>query len=149
MKYYIDTEFSGPDLISLALVAEDGRELYMAASDDTLAAMRPEMDPWVWKNVVRVVECAGARSRPFSFGLDLLGEFFAGDSRPVFIADWPTDFQHFLPLLHDDCGNMVVNIPSFECHVERVDAYPTDLPGAVQHNALWDARALKHHLDAA
>ena len=61
-------------------------------------------------------------------------------------ADWPTDFQHLLPMLHDDMGHMI-DMPSFTCSVERVDAYPTELKGAVQHNALWDARALRHRLE--
>lgn len=28
--------------------------------------------------------------------------------------------------------------------VNNVDAYPTELEGAVQHNAWWDAMALRH-----
>ena len=36
--------------------------------------------------------------------------------------------------------------PGFSASCVRVDAYPTDLPGAVRHNAWWDAMALKHLL---
>jgi hypothetical protein len=28
-------------------------------------------------------------------------------------------------------------------HIKRVDAWPNDIPNAVQHNAYWDAVALK------
>ncbi len=38
-------------------------------------------------------------------------------------------------------------LAEFEMH--RVDAYPTMLPGAVQHNAYWDAMALRHKLTGA
>ena len=40
----------------------------------------------------------------------------------------------------------MVNIPHLSFEVHRVDAYPTALPGAVQHNAWWDAMALRHLL---
>lgn len=52
MQYFLDTEFHEDgktiDLISLALVAMDGRELY-------LGNMEAELDrasPWLWQNVI-------------------------------------------------------------------------------------------------
>lgn len=40
----------------------------------------------------------------------------------------------------------MVAIPHLTFEVIRVDAYPTTLEGAVQHNAWWDAMALRHLL---
>lgn len=52
MRYYLDTEFDEtPDrlmLISLALRAQDGRELYLVSSDINPA----DCNPWVQKNVL-------------------------------------------------------------------------------------------------
>jgi hypothetical protein len=31
--------------------------------------------------------------------------------------------------------------------LRHLDVYPTTLAGAIQHNAYWDAAALKHWLD--
>lgn len=39
-----------------------------------------------------------------------------------------------------------VNIPALTFEIFRVDSYPTELPEAVQHNALWDARALRRKI---
>lgn len=38
------------------------------------------------------------------------------------------------------------DMPPLRFEVSNLDAYPTDLPGAVQHNAWWDAMALRHLL---
>lgn len=143
MKYYLDTEFDGPRLISIAIVSQTGKEAYYAFECEV-------QDEWVRENVIPVVTCEGATPEILSSIIELhqrLSDYLAGDSSPVFIADWPTDFQHFLPLLHDNMGNMCVEIPSFTCYVQRVDAYPTELYGAIQHNALWDARALRLKVD--
>jgi hypothetical protein len=52
MRYFIDTEFddarSWPELISLAIVAEDGREYYAELSDFD----RATANPWVAEHVV-------------------------------------------------------------------------------------------------
>lgn len=147
MRYYLDCEFDGGNLLSLALVSADGREMYMAVHSEVLPAW--DIDEWVAQNVVPIITCPGAKpevwNAPRSLAegiLDLVGS----DPEPEFVADWPTDFQFLLPVLHDNMGNMI-DLPSFKCSVVRVDAYPTKLEGAVQHNALWDARALRHKLE--
>lgn len=43
-------------------------------------------------------------------------------------------------------GTMIEVRPSIKFEMHRVDAYPTTLPGAIQHNAYWDAMALRHKL---
>jgi hypothetical protein len=142
MKYFLDCEFNGfqGDLISLALVAEDGRELYLA---------RPRfngLDPWVQKNVEPIVTLNDACPQTeYSFSHSI-AQFLRFDEQPVIIADWPDDIRYLCESLITGPGEMVKTVQRLTFVVERVDAYPTDLPGAVQHNALWDARALKFKL---
>lgn len=139
MKYYLDTEFNefGGDLISLALVSEDDDELYVST---------PCVNPgaWVKQNVIPIVKCTGAE--PKEVPPDLIGLMIAGylhrDINPTIIADWPDDIRYFCQALITAPGEMV-NIPRLTFELARVDAYPSQLAGAVQHNALWDARALR------
>jgi len=143
MRYFLDTEFNGMngDLISLALVSEDGRELYL-----DLPCLAPIS--WVAKNVVPVIKCPGAEPmfcRQRHVG-KLLEQFLASDTNPIIIADWPDDIAYFCKALIVGPGQMVP-IKSLAFEIVRVDAYPTDLPGAIQHNALWDARALRHKIN--
>lgn len=74
-----------------------------------------------------------------------LDVYFAPDMAPHVIADWPVDIQHLCDLLITGPGTMI-DIPGITFEVKRVDAYPTTLAGAVQHNAWWDAMALRHKL---
>lgn len=145
LRYFLDTEFNGMggDLISLALVCGNipDRELYAATSC-------PNPIPWVADNVMPIINCAKAMAmscEPNQFGM-LIAEFLSGDRGPVIVADWPDDIAYFCKALIVGPGQMV-NIPMITFHVRRVDAYPTDLPDAVQHNALWDARALRAKID--
>jgi hypothetical protein len=149
MKYFLDCEFNGyrGELISMALVAEDGRELYLVTH------RLPDVIPWVKDNVVPILFAEGAEEATV-WRIDLFGaqiaKFMHEDLAPVVVADWPDDIRYFCECLITGPGEMV-DIPrdregGIELVVERVDAYPTDLSGAVQHNALWDARALKARL---
>jgi hypothetical protein len=141
MKYYLDTEFGDfrGELISLALVGEDGRELYLVAH------RLPPMNLWVRNNVIPVLFADG--TSPTSWRPDLFGaqisEFIRGDEAPIIVADWPDDIRYFCECLITGPGQMVETVKRMSFAVERIDAYPTTLPGAVQHNALWDARALQ------
>jgi len=147
MKYYLDTEFDGPGgpLISIALVREDGRSTYMILMEDA-------KDPWVQENVIPILwdypsSTPCIRTRNEENAKKHLEDYFKGDAFPHIIADWPTDFTYFtLLLLHEPA--LMINLGGITMSVVRTDAYPTDLPGAVQHNAAWDALALKHLLEA-
>ena len=139
MKYFLDTEFNefGGDLISLALVGEDGREFYIA----TDCEMPGE---WVKENVIPIIKCAGAT--PVYMARDFFGfaieAFLRGDKVPTIVSDWPDDISYFCKALITAPGEMVA-INWIQFQTLRVDAYPTVLAGAIQHNALWDARALR------
>ncbi len=140
MRYFIDCEFDGfrGPLISMALVREDGRSLYFVV--DGPAAR----DAWVIEHVLPIItDCPEA---PFSwaptgaaFGVK---QFLAGDEDVHIIADWPDDLRHFCDLIVYAPGEMA-DIPRFTMELKRVDAWPNDIEGAVQHNAWWDAVALQ------
>lgn len=143
-RYFLDTEFNGMngDLISLALVSESGlRELYVW----TLCR---DPVPWVAKNVLPIIDCDVAgmsrEIQPDRFG-HRIASFLYDDPHPTIVADWPDDISYFCRALITGPGEMV-SIPFLNFEMIRIDAYPTDLSGAVQHNALWDARALRHAL---
>lgn len=145
MKYFLDTEFNGVggDLISLALVAEDGREFYVAKPDLDLFAC----GSWVAANVLPIIDVPGAKANKLwapqiAFAL---AKFLQRDPAPVIVADWPDDIAYFCRAIITGPGQMA-DISGLAFELVRVDAYPTDLPDAVQHNALWDARALRHAL---
>lgn len=137
MKYYLDTEFDGGGLISLALVSEAGREMYLATKCENPGG-------WVKENVLPIVKCEGAT--PYMCDPELFGPLIAfymqSDTDPVIVADWPDDIKYLCQALITGPGTMV-DIPRLTFKLERVDAYPSRLAGAVQHNALWDARALR------
>lgn len=162
MKYFLDCEFNGyrGALMSLALVRDDGAELYLVNHMFSTGRYPDFIDPWVKDNVIPILECPGVRPHAHRIGAwgGLISTFMQGDPLPTIIADWPDDIRYFCECLITGPGEMV-DIPAhrdaepynraIQFVVERVDAYPTDLPGAVQHNALWDARALRHKLMSA
>lgn len=142
MLYFLDTEFNefGGELISLALASEDGRSLYLATRCE-----RP--GSWVAENVIPIIEVPGAKPEWIEaneFGTRV-ATFLKHDARPVVVADWPDDIRYFCSALITRPGEMVA-IPRLTFEIVRVDAYPTSLEGAVQHNALWDALALRQRL---
>jgi hypothetical protein len=143
MKYYLDTEFNGfgGDLLSLALVREDNSSLYL------IYDFEGTYDPWVKANVVPILldfpDLQGNKfnvnqiSAPYA-----IQNYLLNDNDVHIISDWPDDIRYFCQSIITGPG-MMISIPKFTFSVERVDAYPTKLKGAVQHNALWDALALK------
>lgn len=153
MRYYLDTEFDGHGgpPISLALVREDGESIY-------LVYQRTATDPWVQDNVIpilwdmpekfegRSIQClphwvSAAR------GAQFIADFLQGDDYPFILADWPDDIAYLCRALITGPGQMVETQPTLAFCVRRVDAYPTTLPGAVRHNAWWDAMALRNALE--
>jgi hypothetical protein len=52
MKIYFDCEFTGLDknaeLISIGMVAENGKQIYVEFDDISLS----DLDPWIWDNVI-------------------------------------------------------------------------------------------------
>lgn len=139
MRYFLDTEFNEwmGDLISLALVRADGVSIYLATKCES-----PK--PWVRENVMPIIEAGKSPEwiAPNEFGTRIV-RFLDDDPAPLIIADWPDDIRLFCQALITGPGQMVA-ITNIAFQMVSVCPYPTDLPGAVQHNAWWDAMALRH-----
>lgn len=145
-RYYLDCEFDGHNgpLLSMALVGEDGDGIHIRAK------IAP-MDVWVQDHVLPLMDLHRA-PKSATVRHDEVGRvalcFLAGDADPVIIADSPVDIARFCRAISTgpDGGWSSVDIPLMRFEVHDVTCYPTDLPGAVQHNAWWDAMALRHKL---
>jgi hypothetical protein len=145
LRYYLDTEFNGfgGALISLALVREDGESLYLIyAAEETLI-------PWVRRNVMPRLDSVPpgviAQHVDQSSGARAIAAFLAADPEPRVIADWPDDVRLFCQAVILRPGvTVVTDRLSFD--ILRVEPYPTDMDGVVEHNAWWDAMALRRRL---
>ena len=132
MKMWIDTEFNEYKgaLISLALVAEDGREWYGVRFCD---------DPgwWVGEHVMPFLNKEPQRDDYLRASLhDFLEQF---DSVQI-VSDWPGDIAHFCNFLEYRPGDRIgPDTMTFEV---RRDLPDTSKTSAISHNALEDARAL-------
>jgi hypothetical protein len=140
VNYYLDTEFNGfnGELISLALVADDGRPLYLVAGCE-------EPQPWVLEHVMPILDAPEMWRLPLNQFGRAIATYLRGDKDATIVADWPDDIAYFCKAIITGPGQMT-DIPGLKFEMYRVDAYPTSLTGAVQHNALWDARALRFKL---
>jgi hypothetical protein len=152
MRYYIDTEFDGHNgpLLSLAMVSEDGTGFH--ASDVSVIAS----DPWVRENVVPLInkhdaDVTAILKKPEQMGA-AIRDFIelSSNVRDCFhtiIADSIVDIGRFCRALSTgDDGGWASFDGDITFEVHDVACYPTDLPGAVQHNAWWDAMALRRKL---
>ena len=149
MRYYLDTEFDGHNgtLLSLALVAEEGESLHLRTSDRAT-------DPWVIANVEPLMDSHDASVIAHDVDPNAVGaitvNFFKlhRDRTPtVIVADSIVDIGRFCRALSTGTdGGWCSFDGDIQFEVHDVACYPTDLPGAVQHNAWWDAMALRHKL---
>jgi hypothetical protein len=141
MDYYLDTEFNGfgGKLISLGIVRQDGHGLYV---------IYPKLESYteyVRQNVLPHLENAPAfalHMNPGAKAGNLLEEFFKGDPCPNVICDWPDDVKYFCEEMLLGPGKRI-KVPRITFDIRPIESYPTKLRGAVQHNAFWDALALK------
>lgn len=148
MRYYLDTEFDGHNgpLLSVGLVREDGHSIHIRADVEP-------MDLWVRKNVLPIMSAHEASESvqvyPNEVG-EAISIFLHDDPEPTIIADSPVDIGRFCRAISTshDGGWRSVNAPRMTFEVHNVNCYPTDLPGAIQHNAWWDAMALRHKLES-
>lgn len=146
MKHYIDCGFDGfgGQLLSMALVSETERSMYAVMN------YTPIQDPWVLANVHPIMlEVPQERIDVLGYGVSreqlavMINEYFKNDAYPHVVADWPDDLKYLCEVLITGPGTMI-DLPGIKMSVKRVDAYPSTLIGAVQHNAWWDAMALRH-----
>ena len=142
--YYIDCEFDGHNgpLLSIAMVRGDGYSLHVAVRDIAIS------DPWVAENVLPIIDShnadIGCRVRINEVGR-VLRSFIGNCPNPTIIADSPVDIGRFCRTIStgSDGGWASADYPGMTFIVRNVDCYPTTLQGAVQHNAWWDAMALR------
>lgn len=145
-RFYIDCEFDGHDgaLLSMALVRDNGDSIHIQADVEP-------MDLWVRRNVLPLMDqhCASKAAKVYLNEVGGVIRAFIGDIQcPVIVADSPVDIGRFCRAISTgpDGGWASADYPGMRFEVHNVDCYPTDLTGAVQHNAWWDAMALRHKL---
>lgn len=129
MRIFIDGEWNsyGGELISLALVAEDGRSFY-----EVLGCENP--DPWVTENVMPKL----AKPWIVMQSLQPQLEYFLNQFDSVhIIADWPEDIMWFCKVLVTGPGTRL-DTPPLTMQILRVDTVSKN-----PHNALADAQALR------
>lgn len=143
MRTTIDFEFDGYKgaSLSLGLACEDGRCLYLIFQDTDTPKV---CTPWVTENVLPILHDSPYPAEHVTYDLarKRLTDFFRGDPNPTVIADWPDDIARFCELLLTGPGAMI-DIPGIKFEVRRIDSYPSRVFGAIQHNAMWDAIALR------
>jgi hypothetical protein len=147
MKYFLDTEFieDGPhkaiDLISIGMVADDGREYYAISSEFNAA----DANEWVQANVINKLESdAQIPGKSLAQIAEDIRQFVGQDKDPQFWAyyadyDWVVFCQLFgamidlpegWPMFCLDIKQYCVSIGNPELPKQEKD----------EHNALADAR---------
>ncbi|MCK9570712.1 3'-5' exoribonuclease [Candidatus Pacearchaeota archaeon] len=174
MKYFIDSEFSerGPkhpiELISIAIVSEDGREFYAINSAWYGFLARRRASKWVQENVLSHLPRGedmnmsaggsprmaweGSRRMPISQIRDEILEFIGSDPSPEF---WGYYADHDWVVFCQILGSMVdlpKGWPMFcmdlkQLCVEMGNPKMPDMPNSIEHHALYDARGTKYRYD--
>jgi len=145
LRYFLDTEYNGwgGALLSLALVPDDGEELYLTLNWDGV------LEEWVRRNVVPYLDMVPPQlvsprlSR--SDAARALAHYLAGDDEPLIVADWPEDVALFNALIVTGPGVMA-EVPEITFRVVQLPRFSTAANSKVPHNALHDARALRDHM---
>ena len=145
MRYFLDTEFNGwgGALLSLALVPEDGEELYLTLD------WTGTLEPWVERHVVpyldKVPDSLVSPRMTRADAARTVSHYLAGDPDPLIVADWPEDIAQFNMLLLTGPG-LMVEVPPLRFHFVELSGFSTAANSKVPHNALHDARALRDHV---
>ena len=135
MNIFIDCEFNefGGDLISMALVADDGQEFY-----EVLELENDEKyGSWVFNNVVPWLNKDPIAKTWFQ---SKLWQFINQWDDVHIIADWPDDIKYFCMSLITGPG-VAINTPLKL--TMQIDRELSTESSAILHNALEDARAIR------
>jgi len=134
-KLFNDCEFNefGGDLISMALVAENGQEFYEVLNLEN----NYNYGPWVSKNVVPILNKDPIIKDLFT---NRLWHFLNQWKEVHIIADWPDDIKYFCMSLVTGPGRAINTPPKMTMQIDRELSAETS---AIPHNALEDARAIK------
>jgi hypothetical protein len=145
LRYFLDTEYNGwgGALLSLALVPDEGEELYLTLDWDG------PLEPWVERNVIPYLDTVpDSLVSPRLNRADAaraLAHYLAGDPEPLIVADWPEDIAQFNMLLLTGPGTMV-GVPPLSFRFLELSGFSTAANSKVPHNALHDARSLRDHV---
>jgi hypothetical protein len=145
LRYFLDTEYNGwgGALLSLALVPDDGEELYL-----TLDWSGP-LEEWVERNVIPYLDTVPVSlASPRLSRQDAaraISHYLAGDPQPLIVADWPEDIAYFNALLVTGPGVMT-EVPGLSFQFLPLSGFSTAANSKVPHNALHDARSLRDHV---
>ncbi len=128
--------------MSLALVPDDGEELYL-----TLETDEPILD-WVARHVVPYLDSVPHQLAcpRLSCGeaADALEHYLRHDDEAVIVADWPEDVAQFCNLMVTGPGDMI-EVRNVTFRLLPLSNFSTAENSRVPHNALHDARALRDH----
>lgn len=144
MLIFLDTEFTdlrAPELISLGLVAEDGREFYAEFADFRLEACTP----FVRREVLPLLGDPTHRRSREAIALDLRCWLVPYAKRPTAVAfDDDRDWLLLIRLLREHLPITFSGRPIGGCICREVleDWYLQ--PGVRRHHALDDARGNRH-----
>jgi hypothetical protein len=145
MRYFLDTEYNGigGNLLSLALVPDDGDELYL-----TLATDQPIVE-WVEQHVTPYLDsvpeqlsCPRLSRKDAAHALE---RYLRHDEEAVIHADWPEDVAQFCNLMITGEGDMI-DLRHLTFRLVPMSNFSTAANSKVPHNALHDARALRDHI---
>jgi hypothetical protein len=144
VRYFLDTEYNGiaGALLSLALVPDEGDELYLTFKTDEAIV------EWVQGHVVPYLDSVPDQlSCPRldrSEAAHALEHYLRHDDDAVIIADWPEDIAQFCNLMVTGPGDMV-DLRHLTFRLLPLSNFSTAENSRVPHNALHDARALRDH----
>lgn len=130
MRVWIDCEFNEfkGELISIALIDEDGREFYASVGCEKPGA-------WVAEHVMPII---GIEPIPLRELQNNLARWLAAYEAVHLVADWPEDISHFCQTLITGPGYRL-DTPPLTLEVRR----DLDAVSAIPHNALEDVRAMR------
>ena len=135
---WLDTEFNGfcGDLISIALVGEDGNCFY-AIREETLTI---DIEPWVMEHVMPFLitdEMIDIDYESDEMIRVRLERFLSVYNSVEIIADWPEDVHHMCKLMICGPGMMINSPQQITFMVDRTINAESEVP----HNAFYDAMA--------
>ena len=145
LRYFLDTEYNGwgGALLALALVPDDGEELYLTLDWDGA------LEPWVERHVVPYLDSVPVNLVSPRMSRDdaarTIAHYLAADPDPTIVADWPEDIALFNALLVTGPG-MMADVPALRFDLRPLRGFSTAANSKVPHNALHDARALRDHV---
>ena len=147
MRYFLDTEYNGVggELLSLALVPDDGDELYLTLEIRT--AGRSGSSAMSCLISIRFPSSSPVRASERADAAHELERYLRHDEEPLIFADWPEDIAQFCDLMITGPGDMV-EVRHVTFRLSPMTNFSTAANSKVPHNALHDARALRDHIVA-